>query len=77
MFNHQKAPLNNVEFRRALAYAIDRRALVTTCQRGYGLKAVPPGSPDSSWFNPAVAAEYPYAPDKAGEILTSLGYEKW
>jgi peptide/nickel transport system substrate-binding protein len=75
MFNHQKAPLNNVEFRRALAYAIDRRALVTTCQRGYGLEGSPGlVPPDSSWFNPAAAAEYPYAPDKAGEILTSLGY---
>lgn len=77
MFNHRKAPLDNVEFRRALACAIDRQALVTICQRGFGLEGssglVPPDSP---WYNPAAAAVYPFAPDKTGELLAGLGYAK-
>lgn len=74
MINHQKEPLSQVEFRQALAYAIDRQALVETCLRGHGL----PGSPgllpqDSKWYNPMVQA-YSYDPGRAEEMLTRLGY---
>lgn len=77
MINHQKAPLDSVEFRQALAYAIDRRALVATCQRGHGLEGSPGlVPPDNSWFNARAAAAYPYDCVKAAEILAGLGYEK-
>jgi peptide/nickel transport system substrate-binding protein len=74
--NHKKAPLNTKEFRQALAYAIDRQALVDVTQRGYGI-AGSPGiiAPDSPWYNPAMDSMYPYDPAKARQLLESLGYE--
>lgn len=74
MINHRKEPLNNAVLRQALAYAIDRQALVDTCLRGHGL----PGSPgllppDSTWYE-APAEQYPYDPEKAEELLRGLGY---
>ncbi|HAA89833.1 MAG TPA: ABC transporter substrate-binding protein [Peptococcaceae bacterium] len=76
MINHKKPPLNDKRFRQALAYAIDRKQIVSTCLRGHGL-AGSPGilPPDSPWFNPETE-QYPYNPTKAQEILESLGYVK-
>ncbi len=73
--NHQKEPLNQKEFRQALAYALDRQALVDVTQRGYAI----PGSPgllapDNRWYNPEIE-QYEYNPQKAQELLEGLGYE--
>jgi peptide/nickel transport system substrate-binding protein len=77
MINHQKEPFNRKEFRQALAYAIDRQALVDTCLRGHGVPGNPGFVPkDSQWYNPALEGSYPYSPEKAGELLKGLGYEK-
>ncbi|MFZ5651047.1 MAG: ABC transporter substrate-binding protein [Bacillota bacterium] len=77
MINHQKEPFSSKEFRQALAYAVNRRALVDTCLRGHGL-AGSPGlvPPDSPWFNTAVNNKYSYSPERAAEILTGMGYIK-
>ena len=77
IINHQKEPLSNKEFRQALAYAIDRQALVDTCLRGYGM-AASPGliPPDSQWYDSKLDGAYPYDPARAEEILTKLGYVK-
>jgi len=73
MINHQKEPFSDSEFRRALALAIDREALVDVTQRGQALVGslglVPP---DSEWYNPDVE-EYEYDPDLAREIISDLG----
>ncbi|NPV61740.1 MAG: ABC transporter substrate-binding protein [Methanotrichaceae archaeon] len=74
MMNHKAAPLSDVRLRQALAYAIDREALVDTALRGYGL----PGSPglyasDNQWYNPD-QEEYSYDPDEAGDLLEDMGY---
>ncbi len=76
MINHKKPPLNDKRFRQALAYAIDREQIVSTCLRGHGL-AGSPGllPPDNPWFSPETE-QYPYNPTKAQEILESLGYVK-
>lgn len=75
MFNHQQAPLNNKEFRQALAYAINREELTAKALRGYGL----PGAPwlytsNNSWYSPK-AEQYEYDLQKAEEILIKLGYK--
>lgn len=77
MINHRREPFNNIKFRQALAFAIDRQALVDTCLRGHGL-AGSPGliPPDSPWYNAAVRDQYPHSPEKTAEILTGLGYVK-
>ena len=72
--NHQKEPLNQKEFRQALAYAINRQELVDITQRGNGI----PGSPgllapDNRWYNPEIE-QYEYNPVKAQELLEGLGY---
>jgi len=75
MINHNKEPLDNIVFRQALAYAIDQDEFVNKSLRGYG-KPASHGliSSDSQWANPDVL-DYPYNPDKAKEMITSLGYE--
>ena len=75
MINHNKEPLDSVVFRQALAYAIDQDEFVDKSLRGYG-KAASYGliSSESQWASPNVP-EYPYNPDKAKEMIASLGYE--
>ncbi len=75
MINHQKEPFSDPEFRRALAHAIDREALVEIVLRGEGI-AGSPGlvPPDSDWYNPAVEA-YDYDPELAREMIEDLGYD--
>ena len=74
--NHRKEPLSNKEFRQALAYAVNRQALLDTTLRGNGLVGNPGlVPPDNIWYNPKVE-QYSYNPVKTGEILSSLGYVK-
>jgi peptide/nickel transport system substrate-binding protein len=73
MINHQREPFSDPEFRRALAYAIDRDGLVDIALRGQGL-AGSPGMvpPDSDWYNPGVEA-YEYDPGLARDMISDLG----
>lgn len=75
MINHNKEPLDSVVFRQALAYAIDQDEFVNKSLRGYG-KPASHGliSSDSQWANPDIP-DYLYNPDKAKEMIVSLGYE--
>jgi len=75
MINHQKEPFSDPEFRRALALAIDREALVEVTQRGQAL-AGSPGlvPPDSDWYNSDLE-DYDYDPDEARDMIEYLGYE--
>lgn len=76
LINHNKEPLNSKQFRQALAYAVDRKALVETVLRGEGVVASPGLLPDeSSWYNPGLN-QYEYSPEKAMEIIQSLGYHR-
>jgi peptide/nickel transport system substrate-binding protein len=73
MINHQKEPFSDPEFRRALAYAIDREALVDVTQRGQAIVGSPGlVPPDSDWYNPDVE-EYEYDPDLARQMISDLG----
>ena len=74
MINHQKEPLSSKQFRQALAYAINRTALVEITQRGHAL-AGSPGlmPPTSSWYNPDTP-QYEYDPTRAKQLLEGLNY---
>lgn len=76
MINHKKEPLSEVKVRQALAYAVDRQALVDTALRGFGL-AGSPGlyASDNEWYNPD-QEQYAHDPVKAGTLLEELGYTK-
>ena len=73
LINHRKPPFDNVDFRCALAAAIDRSALVQITLRGHG-KPGNPGllAPDSPWHNPEL--QLPFEPAKTAALLQELGY---
>ena len=71
IFNADRPPLDQPEFRRALDMAIDRQALVDTVLLGNGR----PGSPsfmhpDSRWYKPQDAS---FDPDRASTMLDEIG----
>jgi peptide/nickel transport system substrate-binding protein len=70
--NQRRAPFDRVRVRRALAYAIDRQALIDGAMFGYG-------TPIGSHFAPHHPAyvdqtgRYPYDPELARELLEAAG----
>jgi peptide/nickel transport system substrate-binding protein len=80
-FNLTKAPFNDVEFRKAVAYAIDRQAISTKAEFGYVQAAsqtglVLPGQKD--WLDSSIDNQglIPYDPKQAADILDKAGYKK-
>lgn len=72
--NHREEPLSSKEFRQALAYAIDREALVQTVMRGQAIAGSPGMVPPTSvWYN-ADAPQFEYDPQKARTLIEGLGY---
>ena len=72
--NHKKEPLSSEQFRQALAYAIDREALVQITQRGHAMAGSPGMMPPTSdWYNPDTP-QYEYDPAKTEQLLKGLGY---
>ncbi|NEP57526.1 MAG: ABC transporter substrate-binding protein [Symploca sp. SIO2G7] len=68
---------NTVEFRQAVAYAIDRQTMINNTFRGLGERQNSPISIQSPYY---LAPEqglpvYNYNPDKARELLTSAGFQ--
>jgi peptide/nickel transport system substrate-binding protein len=75
LLNTKKYPFSLKEFRQALAYAIDKNDLVARVLQGYGdVVDAPGGVPGLAfWYNQDVT-KYPYNPDKAKQMLDSLGF---
>src|SRR5262249_6830238 len=73
--NTQKAPLDDVNVRRALLYAFDRPTYVDAVTQG--LRPVHDSilSPATWGYNPEVAGMYPYDMDKAGAMLDQAGWQ--
>jgi peptide/nickel transport system substrate-binding protein len=72
--NHQKEPLSSKEFRQAIAYAIDREALVQIVFRGHAVAGSPGMMPPTSvWFN-SDTPQYKYDLAKAKQLIAGLGY---
>ena len=80
-FNLKKAPFNDVQFRRAVAYAIDRQSISTKAEYGYVTNAsqtglILPGQKD--WLAPDIKNQgmFPYDARQAATLLAKAGYKK-
>ena len=73
-FNTQSEPLDNVEVRHAINYAIDKQAIADALYAGYATTAKNPLPPGYLGYNDDVEA-YEYDPDRAKELLAEAGFE--
>jgi peptide/nickel transport system substrate-binding protein len=71
--NMSRPPFNDLRMRQAVAYAIDREAIVIATLEGIATPGVGPISPPEAWVNPDLAG-YPYNPDMARQLLAEAGY---
>lgn len=76
MINHKKPPFNDKSFRQAIAYAVSQQEIIDKSKRGfatpasYGLLSM-----DHEMYNPETL-NYAYNPEKAVNLIKSLGYRK-
>lgn len=75
-FNMHTPPFDDVTVRKAIGYAIDRKAAVEAAWGGYGQPAYSPLSAAIPGFDQKVADEYgtPYDPAKAKELFAQAGW---
>lgn len=64
---------NNVNFRKAVAYGIDRQRMINNIFRGLGSPQLSPVSVQSPYFNQKIKG-YEYNPEKAKELLLKSGF---
>jgi len=79
--NLKKAPFNDVEFRRAMAYAIDRNEIINKAQFGYVKQASQTGlilPNQKDWMPAGIENDgmFPFDQAKATQILEAAGYKK-
>ena len=72
--NTQVAPYDNVKFRQAVNYAIDREALVTAYAEGQGEVNSNLLTPEREGYSTS-QKQYTYDPDQAKALLKECGYE--
>jgi len=71
--NNSRKPFDDVRVRRAMAHAIDRKALIEGAMSGYGVPIgshMDPGNP----YYVDLTSVYPYNPQKARDLLKEAGY---
>jgi peptide/nickel transport system substrate-binding protein len=71
--NNSRKPFTDVRVRRAMAYAIDRNALIKGAMSGFGVPIgshMDPGNPNYI----DLTSVYPYNPEKAKQLLIEAGY---
>ena len=65
---------NNVSFRRAIAYGIDRQRMINNIYRGLGQPQNSPISVQSPYYNASIKG-YEYNPELAKELLLAEGFK--
>ena len=65
---------SNLEFRRAIAHAIDKKKIIEIVNNGFGLPQDGPMSPSSGFFYDADVTVYDYNLEEAKDILKKAGF---
>ncbi len=73
-FNMRKGPMNDLAFRQAVAYSINKDYIVTTLMQGYGTKGTVPISITSGAYVNTSAIPPPFDLNAAQQVLDSHGY---
>ena len=73
--NNKAAPFDNLLVRRAMAYAIDRQAVVDLVMFGYGTPIGSHWSPSTPYYVD-LTGRFPYDPEKAKALLAQAGYPR-
>ena len=71
--NNKAKPFDNKLVRQAMAYAIDRQAIVDLSEFGYGTPIGSHWSPSTPYYVD-LTGKFPYNPEKAKELLAKAGY---
>jgi peptide/nickel transport system substrate-binding protein len=74
IFNTQRFPTDNPVTRQALIFATNRSAIVDTVFQGFSPIAWGPLSSPTLYYSPDVQGVYAYDPQRARDMLASLGY---
>jgi dipeptide transport system substrate-binding protein len=72
-FNTEKKPMDNVDVRKALYMAINKKAIVDAIFQGTATVAVNP-MPPTVWSYNKTIKDYPYDPAAAKKLLANAGY---
>ena len=72
--NNQRFPTDDVNFRRALSYLIDKAYFINYQLAGLGHVANSPLAHNPGWYNPDCDELYTYDPETAAAILEANGY---
>lgn len=72
--NNRKAPMDNIKFRQALMFAIDREAICKVAWQGFAKPATGPFNSNIK-FHSTDVAKYPRNVDAAKKLLAEAGYK--
>jgi peptide/nickel transport system substrate-binding protein len=74
--NQTDPRFQDVRVRQAFDYAIDRQAIVTTVEKGFGKPANSAIVPAfTAYYDPSHEAQYAFSPDKAKQLLSDAGWQ--
>lgn len=74
LINTQNAPTDNPSFRQAVMLAINRRAIVDALYQGFSPLASGPLTRNSEFYADMGENRYPFDPQQARALLSTLGY---
>lgn len=74
LFNHEKAPLDDVLIRKALSYAVDKQSCIDIVYDGYATELRLIADTDTFGVDYSDAEDISYDPEYARELLAEAGY---
>lgn len=72
-FNRNRSEFGNLDVRKAIAHAIDRQGIADTAMEGHAEAATQNFPKDYFAYDPDLADDYPYDPERARQLLSDAG----